>query len=605
MRGDPRVELRGAVLVGRRVVAGSRAETDRGEIVTVIGLLLRIDSRGLTVEGPRPNVVHTVSWHRVKSINAGEPATFPDNKPARSIQVELDDRGVQFLLPAEVLNDDQFRVLDEVVSGYLSSAPSAVPVRTASLEQREEVREPLAKSPSAVEARVVVRAPVQRPARMSDAFTRARDPGLPPPPPSSSVVMPPKPSDAGSSSGSGTSQNAPGIENRLPLPLAVPAARRVNAPSRPTLEPSSVDPEPGRIPSRLPPPPPSGSWSQLPPPPLAQPPIEAEAHPEPDARLEPDARPQPDSRPQTDARQEVAPEVPPQRQDEAAGPRRRGDGRRRKQPKKRSRRTAVFGGAVLLVAAAIGGSVFGLAATDKGSVRTPGTAAPPGVATRSSSGGSPGAVGGPPAGADPGAVGGAVNIIAAGLPPGWRTGQSPWPRAATSQSDTALSACLGLPLSHLGIVTGVTEQGGPQVETSPWFTSPSGATGFESYVVLTQQATTRASDMGPLMGIRAASCLQGWFASLDQSGDQIIGVPTVSTLPVAALSGEQVVGFRAALTTRIKNAEVQVNEELVFLGAGRVEVGLTSVATGVQVAVSIESSQLKGLERRLKSVTGS
>lgn len=143
------------------------------------------------------------------------------------------------------------------------------------------------------------------------------------------------------------------------------------------------------------------------------------------------------------------------------------------------------------------------------------------------------------------------------------------------------------------------------METSPWFTSPSGATGFESYVVLTQQATTRASDMGPLMGIRAASCLQGWFASLDQSGDQIIGVPTVSTLPVAALSGEQVVGFRAALTTRIKNAEVQVNEELVFLGAGRVEVGLTSVATGVQVAVSIESSQLKGLERRLKSVTGS
>jgi hypothetical protein len=143
------------------------------------------------------------------------------------------------------------------------------------------------------------------------------------------------------------------------------------------------------------------------------------------------------------------------------------------------------------------------------------------------------------------------------------------------------------------------------VESSEWFTSSSGALGFESYVVLTQTVGTQVSDIGPLMGSRAASCLQGWFASLDRSGDQIVGVPTVATVPVAVVSGEQAAGFRASVETRINNAEVQVNEELVVIGAGRVEVGLVSEATGAQVTPSVESSQLKGLERRLRSVTAS
>ena len=151
MRGDPQVELRGAVLVGRRVVPVAQVETDTGsgpgtgndpgvntdaataggptEIVSVTGLLVRVDSRGLTVEGPRPNVVHTVSWQRIRSVDAGKPATFDDGNPARSIEVELDDRSVQFIVPADVLGENELGLLDEIVSRHLE---------TRSRVQREE-----------------------------------------------------------------------------------------------------------------------------------------------------------------------------------------------------------------------------------------------------------------------------------------------------------------------------------------------------------------------------------------------------------------------------------------------------------------------------------
>ena len=165
----------------------------------------------------------------------------------------------------------------------------------------------------------------------------------------------------------------------------------------------------------------------------------------------------------------------------------------------------------------------------------------------------------------------------------------------------ALAGCLGLPVSHVGIVSGTTEPGGPQVASSGWFASPIGsASAFESYVVLTRAVTTEQSDVAALTARPGSSCMQGWFASLDQSGDQIVGVPIVSAVPIAVMSGERAVGFSAAVVTRINGAEVQVNEELVVLGAGRVEVGLVSESKAALMPSSVESSQLNGLEHRLK-----
>jgi hypothetical protein len=201
------------------------------------------------------------------------------------------------------------------------------------------------------------------------------------------------------------------------------------------------------------------------------------------------------------------------------------------------------------------------------------------------------------------AIAGALNIGAAGLPPGWELRKAPWSRVATAQSDAALAGCLGIPATHAGIVSGITEKGDLQVASSGWFASPSGDSAFESHVDLTRAASTEESDIAALKGSRAASCLQGWFASLDQSGDQIVGVPSVSAVPVSVVPGERAVSFSVVVVTRLRGADVQVNEQIVFLGDGSVEVALVSESTGPQIAPPVESSVLNGLEHRLISVT--
>ncbi len=640
MRGDSQVELRGAVLVGRRVVPRDDAKSvgpdaGVGELVTVEGLLLRIDSRGMTVEGPRPNVVHTVSWQRVRSVDAGKSAIFEDASPARSIQVELDDRRVQFLVPVEALGDDQLRVLDEIVSEHLRVQSRGHPgghVR-GRRETDNEILGAIDRTPTPPSAPAPARqlarfaAPGGRPAvkapklRFPVGGGSSRH-GLPPPPPGSNVVMPPGPSDAGADAASRAGADAAseagadaasadrfGIHADLLIPLAVPAARRVHAPNRPAFDSSafdssSFDAASRRVAPKLPPPPPGGSGSQLPPPP-AEP-----AHVElPRAELSPVGAAPVELAPAEAAQPSEVPRspgtlAPDTRNVRETATRSSGSGdqvrKRRRQRKRWSRRSTVVGGTLLIAAAAVGGTLFGLEVTDNGSPHVASSPGLPGVATRSSSGGSP-----PSGGVGPGTVAGVLNIVAAGMPPGWTAGGAPWAWVATPQSDAALAGCLGLPVSHAGIATGATQPGGPRVDSSGWFVSPSGASAFESYVVLTNAPATEESDVAALTGNRAGSCMRGWFASPDQSGDQNVGVPTVSSVAVQAISGERAVGFRAAAVTRIKGAEVQVNEELVVLGAGRVEVALVGESIGEQVMSTVESSQVHGLEHRLGSVTSS
>jgi hypothetical protein len=142
------------------------------------------------------------------------------------------------------------------------------------------------------------------------------------------------------------------------------------------------------------------------------------------------------------------------------------------------------------------------------------------------------------------------------------------------------------------------------VYSSGWIASPvAGQAGFESAVVLNQTVATQESDVATLDAGGAASCFQGWFASLDVSGDAIVGVPTVASMTVSALPGESVAGFRVSVVTRPPGKPQQnVNEELVVMGAGRVEVGLVSESVGTPVSASLEVTELRGLESRLRVV---
>ena len=505
MRGDSQVELRGAVLVGRRVVPEGGSEADNGKLVTVKGLLLRIDSRGLTVEGPRPNVVHTVSWQRVRSIEAGNSAMFEDARPARSIQVELDDRRVQFLVPVEALGDHQMSVMDAIVAAHVASRPH---------EQRDVVNETLGAisqtGPSATAVRTPMKAPRQRGTGAGDPSPARVGSGLPPPPPSSGVVMPPEPQNA---AGSGVPtpkenvvgppralQQAPPIDRELLQPRAVPSARRVKAPISGASEPSLPEPDSGRVLPRLPPPPPGGSRS-MPPPPFAE---QSRTDPTPAVEQGP--------------RAEFVPRAPGVGVSAGAAvvagsgggvtdPKgeRRGEGRNpRRKSGRHSRRTTVVGGVLLVAAAVVGGSLFGLVSHRQRERRRRR------ARSRSSRR------------RDPKRIwritGDVFNALGRGGSQRDRLARSTSSRRACPPDgnpgrhhgpgrDRPIGRRSGrmsrIPRRIAGIVSGVTEHGGPKVESSRWFASPSGESAFESHVDLTQAASTEESDIAALKGSRA------------------------------------------------------------------------------------------------------
>jgi hypothetical protein len=663
VRGDPQVELQGAVLIGRRVAPGGRVDSRNpnsetgmdDEMVTVSGIVLRIGPSGLTVSGPSPDVVHTVVWQRVKGLDGGELTKFEDGSPARSIHVELDDRNVEFLVPADVLNGDRLRAVNEIADAHVASRRERAtrddpqPVATRSQEAPRAVAVPQAavtpRTPAAPMTPAVPMTPAEQPSPPEKLMvledrqaTHGQAPKvvLPPPPPSSNLAMPPVPTDAGGSGvpseqaaqvsyTSSASGAASLIERDQKLPLAVPPARRVEPPGLGQLDPDPLSPGPvdlfdgsslSHVPSLLPPPPPRGSWSRLPPPPASDADPESE-EPEPSIPVfVPSIGP---SRTGVQAPPDfVAPAAssgrsagqPASRQTTSGQPMsgqttsgQTSPGRSRRGPKRKT----VLASGFVLVLACVGGAIFGLSVTDLGGTSTGSTQTTLGPSTRSSSGGVPGTLTGPPTGTDPRIAAGALNIVSAGLPRGWEPGAAPWSRVATLQADSALAGCLGLPRAHLGVVTDSTSSGGPRVYTSGWITSPvSGQAGFESAVVLNQTVATEESDVATLDAGGAASCFQGWFASLDVSGDAIVGAPTVTSMNVAALPGESVAGFRVSVVTRPPGKpEENINEDLVVIGAGRVEVGLVSESVGSPVSASVEVTELRGLESRLRVVATS
>jgi hypothetical protein len=159
-----------------------------------------------------------------------------------------------------------------------------------------------------------------------------------------------------------------------------------------------------------------------------------------------------------------------------------------------------------------------------------------------------------------------------------------------------------LPVSHIGVLVGAGQPGGPAVYSSGWITHSSPDTGFESSVELNRSVVTQQSDIATFDGSGAASCLQGWFASLDVSHDAIVGVPSVKPLDVSAVAGESAAGFSVSVSARSGGTLENVDEQLIVLGAGKVEVGLASESIGAFVSPALEAIEVTGLESRMRSV---
>jgi hypothetical protein len=274
-----------------------------------------------------------------------------------------------------------------------------------------------------------------------------------------------------------------------------------------------------------------------------------------------------------------------------------------------ARRRPLLVGTVVVVVLAVAGVTIGFKLDHHGSSSVFEGNRPGGVATKSSSGTSTPVLYGPGPGANPQTVASVLNIDLAELPSGWRSGKAPWPRLSTTQANSALAGCLGIPTADVGIVTGTNAPSGPSVISSAWATNAvhgsTGLTGFESAVVLTGSELVARSDLGGLDTSRSTPCLQGWFASLDQSGDQIVGVPSISRFSPTVGAGELTAGFHISIVTGSTSAPRPVNEDILVISAGRIEVALFGQTLSGRVSSSIEASLISGISNRLAAEAAS
>jgi hypothetical protein len=572
VRGDPRIDLHGVVLVGRRQPTVPPSSTDQAaqsaETVEIAGLSLQVGAIGIVVEGPHPGVVNTLNWRRIGSLEIGAVISLSSGAPARSLDVELDDRSVRFLVPVTELDDDRLRDLIRFRDANLApvvASPSVVappvvtpPVVTPPVVTPPVVTPPVVTPPVVTPPVPSAQEPARSPVKVRESASPATPPRtilLPPAPPSSKVAMPPAPSQADSSTnnvgGSRTSNgssHSPAVDETLLRPIAVPSATRVVSPRSPDGEAALATLPEVAIATA---------------PQIDTPPTSAMPGTEPDSLAD----------------------VQPTRH------------------VSRSRRRPALTAAVVVVVLAVAGAAIGIGLDHHGPSSASGGNRPGGVATKSSSGVSAPVFYGPAEGANPQTVASVLNIDLAELPSGWHSGSAPWRRVPTSAANSALAGCLGFPATEIGIVTGTDAASGPDVLGSSWATDSAhgsaGPAGFESVVVLTGSSSVASSDLDDLGTSKATSCLQGWFASLDETGDQIVGVPSISRFYPAVARGEVTAGFHISIVTGSSRSPRPVNEDLVVISAGRVEVALFGEALSGKVSASVEASLISGISNRL------
>jgi hypothetical protein len=592
-----------------------------------------------------------VQWQRVEAVDVHRGSTFTDGSPAVSVRARLDDRTVEFLFPSSMVSDDQLRAIAEIAMS--NGSPASLAMETPPESASTSAAAPTAGSKATYGPPTSALPP-------PPPSTRGADEGMRPGPAETPTAQVGLTEASGTVEGSRIIPSAPPLPRLTPrevtarvertrlTPLAVPSARRAENQGGDQIDADLAGARQSSVRPNLPPPPPGRGVSALPSAPAITPqappihaaqqvaPAEAAVRsvaaplvapeppraieveqsvlPPPPATLPPPPPQEPATRPSYDEWVATRSETGPR--PAATGPHGQPAGLHeqvapvptRQRTRRRSPRLTRLGAWLVLVVAVIGGAVFGLAITDHGGNSASGnnSTTPPGVATRGASGGSPKdaktTTPQPPSLVVAGVMSRGVNLTTADLPTGWAPGAQPWVWSATAQADRSLAGCLGVPVGHLGVLTGNTEPGGPTVSDSGWVDSPTAPeTGFKTYVVPIEQPT-QAYDLSALSSGGAATCLRGWFASLGQSGDQIVSAPDVVTMPVHGLSGQRTAGFKVSLVTRTSQGQVGLDEDIVVLGEGRVETALVSESLGSPVATSVENAQLNGIEHRLASV---
>jgi hypothetical protein len=102
-------------------LAGS---TGRGPAL-VGGLALFATERGITVLGPEPSSVRTMSWKRATTVAFRDQALLPDGRDAVTLEIEIDGSPLQFFVPSSALGGGSPRTLEERIAS-LAGIPTAL-----------------------------------------------------------------------------------------------------------------------------------------------------------------------------------------------------------------------------------------------------------------------------------------------------------------------------------------------------------------------------------------------------------------------------------------------------------------------------------------------
>ncbi|MGO9340951.1 MAG: hypothetical protein ACLP6E_00320 [Acidimicrobiales bacterium] len=218
---------------------------------------------------------------------------------------------------------------------------------------------------------------------------------------------------------------------------------------------------------------------------------------------------------------------------------------------------------------------------------------------------------GPPESAKPLSVAGEVNLAIRDLPAGWSKIKfvpfAAVPSAFANVKSAAnkdLASCAGLPLSHVGVLTGGAQPGGPQVIPSPIFVLNSGLhPSAISVTSIVADAAVERSDLGALLRPGIAHCLDNYYDS-SFSSEHISTPPTVNRFTVPAYQGEQVIGLDVHIGITSNGRQAVYDYDVVVIGAGRIEIALGAQQNDEPFPNATLDHVVETMEARAATVAG-
>ena len=204
-----------------------------------------------------------------------------------------------------------------------------------------------------------------------------------------------------------------------------------------------------------------------------------------------------------------------------------------------------------------------------------------------------------------------VSLTLSELPAGWSKAvfvakaavPSPFANLHLKASQD-LAACLGLPLSRIGIITGSAEPKGPQVWPSDIFVMNSGLhPSAISVTSLVGAATTEQSDLAHLLEPGTSHCLDNYYAS-NFVGEHVTSAPVVNRFNVPQHAGEEVIGLDVHIGITQSGRPSVYDYDVVIIGAGRLEIALGAQQDNEPFPASTLDPALQTIETRAAVAAG-